>query len=172
MTAAPKIYSPFLELVAAWLLGILGFLVGFIVVWAIHSVSTGDFNSFRNAFGSIASALSFFVFFAVAFAVGSLPQIIVLALPVMYYVSNGLESDAKRGWIFYILAGAIIGGLPWIVYEQFLIGPGRDFESRAVFIVPGLISGILAGAILKARLMKLSRHHHVPMPMPSQTGST
>jgi hypothetical protein len=186
MTTAPRIYSPALELVTAWLFGILGFMVCSMIFWFIYSIATGDIveggiaeilnnnalTAFEKTFRSIPSFIAVFVFFTVALAAGSLPQLIVLAFPVMYYLSKGLESDAKRGWIFYILAGAIIGGGPWMVFEHFAIGPDGDFESRAVFIVPGLVSGILAGAILKARLMKLSRHHHVPMQMPSQTGST
>jgi hypothetical protein len=170
MMTAAKLYSPAYEVVIAWFLGILGFMVCCIVVWAIYAGVTGDvglgslatvFNdgpvtAFGKGVRAMPTVITIFIFFAVAMSVVSLPQLMALAFPLMLYVSKGVDDDAKRSWIFYILAGAIIGGVPWIVFEHFAVGPGGDFESRALFIVPGLTSGVLAGAILKLRLMKMA----------------
>jgi hypothetical protein len=171
MTAAAELYSPTYEVVIAWFLGILGFMMCFIVIWAFYSGATDDvglgslatlfsdgaLSAFGKGVRAIPTVTTVFIFFAVAMLIASLPQLLVLAFPLVLYMSKGIEDDAKRGWIFYILAGAMIGGVPWIVLEHFAIGPGRDFESRAIFIVPALTSGILAGAILKLRLTKMAR---------------
>jgi hypothetical protein len=103
----------------------------------------------------IAMALFGFCILPVCFILVSLPQFLAFAWPTAHFLSKGIEIDAKRSWGFYIFAGAIIGGGPWLVLEHFTMGPNADLGSKAILIGPGLISGIFAGGILKVRLVKV-----------------
>jgi hypothetical protein len=111
-------------------------------------------NALFNFFGFLVTGI--FVF-----SIAALPQLFLLAIPTAYYVSKGLSKDAKRKWWFYLLAGAILGGGPWILSSFLTAKPDQiqfaklltDFPitSRATMI------GAAAGVALKLRLNHLAR---------------
>jgi hypothetical protein len=164
-------YSPTWEVIAAWMMGIALAMVCIIIGWLVYEIayggafaralqliqSNGIWETLQTGLSGFFMGVLILIFLAVAFAALSLPQLLLVALPLAHYLSRGLEYDATRGWLFYILAGATIGGGPWLGVAWLTLGLASDFGSHALLVAPGLGTGILCGIAMQLWLRRLLR---------------
>jgi hypothetical protein len=98
--------------------------------------------------------LTFIMFFLVGMI-----QFLAVCLPFAKWISKGLQVDAGRSWLFYVASGALMGGGPWILFVlTFANHTVEAFGANAIFVYPSLTAGLIAGAVLKYRLVKLAKH--------------
>jgi hypothetical protein len=96
------------------------------------------------------------VTFIMFFLVGGI-QFLLLCLPFAKWTSQGLQGDAGRGTPYYLAAGALLGGGPWLLLVSILLFHTIESFGEAAFLIfPSLTAGIIAGAVLKLRLIKLA----------------
>jgi hypothetical protein len=95
---------------------------------------------------------SFFMFFLVGMI-----QFFLICFPFAKWVSKGLEADARRSTLFYLTSGVLMGAGPWILLVLIFAKPTIEaLNDNAFFIFPSLATGLITGAILKHRLIKLA----------------
>jgi hypothetical protein len=160
-------YMPAFEVLNAILIGIAAFIGGIYLLWlgyGLYKVLTSfelqSSNALTPAFASLLYGLAMSLVVAVVWFVVillvSLLQYLLLAAPIAHFASKGLDEDARRSLAFYVLSGAVIGGGPWWMLTYFLFDRHVDWASLLMFLVPGLSVGLLAGAALKVRLVRLA----------------
>lgn len=120
-------------------------------------------TDYKPDFGPLAllsalfNAVALFLTGLLLFLIAALPQLLILALPISYAVSQGLEKDAKRKWWFYLFAGALIGGVPWLVISLLISDRNLvQFVEQLAMRATGL--GAYSGMALKFRLMHLAQN--------------
>jgi hypothetical protein len=167
MKATKQIYMVSFEVLNAILIAIglfmifcfLGYFVYFIkpIFISLQDISQGTILPTIAAEFYWLASLLFFGFFSsfLIFMVGFF-QYLIIALPISHFMSSSLENDAKRSWAFYVLSGALIGGGPWWILGYFMFDSRTDMGSLLAVLAPGLTIWLLAGAILKRRLIKLA----------------
>jgi hypothetical protein len=186
MTMKPAHYSPISEATAAWLHGIVSFaVVGAVFTLIALPIASGFDGSMirtiqqQGIVQTIAQGFMFaiaiplgFMFWAVLLIALSMLQFVVLAVPMAYLSSKGLESDAARGWVFYGLAGIGIGLGPWLAAilfaakTAFIVQNFPDVKALSIVLIPALLSGLFAGLFLKYQLMKLTETSNANLAQP------
>jgi hypothetical protein len=164
-------YVPKLEALHSLMLGIALAILTPVVAAMLMGLFDGEIwhsaNKSFHIFGVIQTIQSvFFGLLATVFGLGffyalllllALPQYFLLVLPLLKFFSTGLQSDARRHWVFYVVSGILIGGLPWLGLTYFLFGNSTDFnDTLKLFVLPAFVIGAIAGAVLKYRLTKLA----------------
>jgi hypothetical protein len=164
-------YVPKLEALHSLMLGIALAILTPIVAAMLIGLFDGEMwlsaNRSIHTFGVIQTIQSvFFGLLATVFGLGffyafllllALPQYFLLLLPLLKFFSTGLQGDARRHWVFYVVSGILIGGLPWLGLTYFLFGNSTDFnDTLKLFVLPAFVIGAIAGAVLKYRLTKLA----------------
>jgi hypothetical protein len=90
------------------------------------------------------------------FLVGMI-QFFLICFPFAKWVSKGLQEDARRSALFYVTSGVLVGAGPWILLILIFAKPTIEaLNDNAFFIFPSLATGLITGAILKRRLVKLA----------------
>jgi hypothetical protein len=176
MNLKPAHYSPIAEVTTAWLLGIISFLVvGTIVAEIALPIVSGlngsivkaiQHDGIWTAIGrglAIAALLPFgAAFWAIALIALSMPQFVLIVLPMAHFGSKGLVRDAARGWAFYGLTGAMVGMLPWIFIilctskAPLTVRAFLDLGAVFALFAPALFSGLFGGLVLKYQLTRLA----------------
>jgi hypothetical protein len=96
-------------------------------------------------------------FMFVGFFLVGLIQFFLICLPFAIGTSKGIEADAGHSMRYYLTAGAIMGGGPWMLLVLILsFNTIAPFGVASFFIFPSLTAGIIASAFLKHRLNKLA----------------
>jgi hypothetical protein len=166
MSTAKQNYMASFEVLNALLIAIGLFMICCFFGWLIYFVTPILDTILQIQFDTIAPtvasgiiwmfmALFLGLVWSVFIFIIALLQYLALAVPISSFMSQGLESDAKRSWIFYTTSGALIGGGPWWILGFFILDEKADFGSLFVFLAPALSIGLFAGAVLKYRLIKL-----------------
>lgn len=96
----------------------------FISCQTFHSrmLADGAFNLNNTMLVTLGGGLLFFIV--------ALPQLVLMTLPIALGMSNGPESDAGRGWLFYISMGMLIGGGPWIIVTALTFDPTQTISQN------------------------------------------
>jgi hypothetical protein len=68
--------------------------------------SSQTLQSLQNDFKTI------LILFAITATV-AIVQCCLIAVPLSYYLSQGVAKDAQRGWRFYATIGGLVAALPW-----------------------------------------------------------
>ncbi len=164
-------YVPKLEALHSLMLGIALALVTFVSATVLVGLLNGEIEHVANhSFHSIGMMQTlqslFFGVFETVFGLGffytflllfALPQFFFIVLPLLKFFSTGLQGDARRNWVFYVVSGILTGGLPWLGIAYVLFGNSMVLNGTLkLFVLPAFTVGAFAGAALKYRLVKLA----------------
>jgi hypothetical protein len=93
--------------------------------------------------------MSIFAVFAFTASVG-IVQCGLTAVPLSFYMSQGIAKDARRSWSFYLMAGGLVALSPWALLAiAYRTGSQTIPALFALFIF-----GAIAGLIMKCLLMR------------------
>lgn len=100
-------------------------------------------QSFQNDFKTI------LMLFAITATV-AIVQCCLIAVPLSYYLSQGVAKDAQRGWRFYSTIGGLVAALPWASLA--LVNRNGFAAIPAFFIL--FIIGAIVGLTMKWLLLR------------------
>jgi Ca2+/Na+ antiporter len=172
MSITSTIYTPKLEALNSLMLGIALTLATTLLVVVLLGIFSGEIwhaasRSFHAdgairtlqslLFGLLVAPFSLGVWYAILLLF-ALPQYFLIVLPLLKLFSSNLQTDAKRSWIFYVVLGVLIGGLPWLGLAFVLFDNSQETLNGILklFVLPAFIIGAVAGGVLKYRLSKLA----------------
>ena len=171
MSNTSPTYVPKLEALHSLMLGIALALVTFVSATVLIGLLNGEiWHAANQSFHSIGLMQTlqglFFGLLATVYGLGffyafllllALPQYFFLVLPLLKFFSIGLQGDARRYWVFYIVSGILTGGLPWLGLAYVLFGNSMVLNGTLkLFVLPAFLIGAIAGGVLKYRLTKLA----------------
>jgi hypothetical protein len=172
MSSTSTIYTPKLEALNSLMLGIALALATLLLAAILLGVCSGEIwhaasRSFLT-YGAIQTLQSFlFGLFAAVFSLGfyyailllfALPHYFLIVLPLLKLFSSDLQNDAQRSWVFYVVVGGLIGGVPWLGFAYVLFDNSQEMlnDILKLFVLPAFLIGAVAGGVLKYRLKKLA----------------
>jgi hypothetical protein len=172
MSTASSRYAPTLEALhslmiaialssASWFLAT--FLIGLLTgeVWHAASKSFYIYGVIKTIMGILADGLAatFSIGFGFVFLlIIALPQYVLIVLPMLKFFSSNLQSDARRSWMFYLITGFLIGGVPWLALTHAVFGnSGGFYDILKLIVLPAFLIGAVSGVVMKYRLIKLAK---------------
>jgi ABC-type spermidine/putrescine transport system permease subunit I len=106
--------------------------------------------SFQSDLKTILVLFSFTAAFAVA-------QCCLTALPLAYYLSQGVAKDARRGWRFFTIVGGLVAISPWAVIVIVNGYSGRPEPALFLLFAIGAVAGLCMKWLLLRKASRKNR---------------